>query len=210
MIVDVVIDAPLRRTMERRINAALTGYHVQVGAVDLHLFELSIDLKKITVLQNEHPDPPVAWIPSLHASVQWKALLSTHLVGDVVFEQPSIHIDLPQLAEESRDDVPLHQRGWQDALQAIYPLKINALEVYDATVVYQDEADYRPLRLSHVRFHADNIRTWSGRGTTLRCTCRKCLRPWPSRRRRRRDHGPSIRRRRGFASRTWIWSTSIR
>lgn len=158
MIADVVVDRPLRRTLERRINAALTGYRARVGEVDAHLLNFSIDLEKVTILQIAHPDPPVATIPRLHASVQWKALLTGHLVGDVVFEQPVIHADLAQLSSESRDEVPLHRRGWQDALQAIYPLKINALEVYDATVVYQDEGDYRPLRLSHVRFHADNIR----------------------------------------------------
>ena len=166
MIADVLLDKPLRRTMERRMNDALTGYHVSLGAVDVHLFSLSIDLEKITILQNAHPDPPVAAIPKMHASVQWKALLRGHLVGDVVFDQPNIHIDLAQLSEESRDAVPLHRRGWQDALQATYPLKINALEVYDASIVYQDEGEYRPLQLSHVRFHADNIRNVrSNRGT---------------------------------------------
>src|SRR4029450_13380843 len=153
-----VVDRPLRRTLERRINAALTGYRARVGEVDAHLLNFSIDLEKVTILQIAHPDPPVATIPRLHASVQWKALLTGHLGGEVVFGQPVVHADLAQLSSESRDEVPLHRRGWQDALQAIYPLKINALEVYDATVVYQDEGDYGPLRLSHVRFHADNIR----------------------------------------------------
>lgn len=166
MIADVLLDGPLRRILERRMNAALTGYTARIGAVDVHLLALSIDLEKITIVQNAHPDPPVAAIPSLHASVQWREVLSAHLVGDVVFEQPAVHVDLAQLSEESRDSMPLHRRGWQDALQAVYPLKINALDVNDAIVVYQDEGDTRPLRLSHVRFHADNIRNIkSDRGT---------------------------------------------
>jgi hypothetical protein len=49
------------------------------------------------------------------------------------------------------------ERGWQEAVQEIYPLEINAVEVRDGDVTYV-ERGFRPLHLSDVRLHAGNIR----------------------------------------------------
>jgi uncharacterized protein DUF748 len=158
VVLDVTLDAPLRRHMERAINESLDGYHVRVRQADFHVLGFSIDLKNSSIYQNAHPDPPVAFIPKFRASVQWRALLSRRLVANIRFERPTIHINLNQLYEEARDPVPIRQRGWQDALEAIYPLKINDFEVREGTLVYQDVGNSPPLRVSRVYFHAGNIR----------------------------------------------------
>jgi len=155
---DVTLDAPIRRHMERAINESLYGYHVRVRHANFHVLGFSLDLENSSIYQNAHPDPPVAYIPKLRASVQWKALLSGRLVADFRFERPTIHINLNQLYEEARDPIPIRQRGWQDALQAIYPLKINDFEVREGTLIYQDVGGYPPLRITRVHFHAGNIR----------------------------------------------------
>jgi hypothetical protein len=79
-------------------------------------------------------------------------------VSDVLVEHPKVHINLQQLREEAADDVPLQQRGWQEALRAVSPLKINFLRVVDAEVTYVDEAPFEPLHLYQVNLRADNIR----------------------------------------------------
>ncbi len=78
------IDEPLRRYTEARMNAALKGYTVRVGALDFHPIGFSLDLRDTTVVQNEYPDPPVAQIPLLSASVHWRALLGGRVVGDIL------------------------------------------------------------------------------------------------------------------------------
>src|SRR5262249_44098422 len=70
-----LVDEPLRRHMEADLNNRLKGYSVRIGRLDFHPFGFSLDLENSTIYQNEHPNPPIATIANLTASVHWKALL---------------------------------------------------------------------------------------------------------------------------------------
>ncbi|WP_224958949.1 AsmA family protein [Geomonas subterranea] len=152
------IDEPLRRTTERRMNQSLKGYKVRLPKLHFSLIGLSITLKGLTISQEAHPQPPVAEFPYLRASVQWREILSAKLVGDMRVEGPKIHVNLQQLKSEAASKVPMKQKGWQQAFEAIYPLKINLLKITDGSLTYIDEDPKRPLRLSHLSLSADNIR----------------------------------------------------
>ncbi len=152
------VDEPLRRTIERGMNESLKGYTVSLPRVRFQPIGLSITLYGLTIRQDAHPEPAVARIPRLHASVQWQELLTGHLVADFLFEKPELHLNLPQLEAEIRNTTPVKERGWQQAFEAIYPLKINLLRIRDATITYVDEDPEHPLRLSHFDLHANNIR----------------------------------------------------
>ncbi len=156
--VSFYLDTILRTSIERNINAALKGYTVHIGAVSFHPIGFSLDLLDASAVQNEHPNPPVLQIPRLHASVHWRALLHRRLVADFLVDRPQIYLNLKQAKTEIQDPTPVGQRGWQEALEAIYPLKVNEFEVRDAAVTYVDEGPFRPLRLSHVNYRAENIR----------------------------------------------------
>ena len=65
---------------------------------------------------------------------------------------------LDQTEQEAEDSVHLANRGWQDAVQAVYPLKVNTLRVIDGDVSYYDVGNVPPLELEHVYFRASNIR----------------------------------------------------
>jgi Domain of Unknown Function (DUF748) len=158
IVVSFFLDEPLRRSIERQMNARLQGYTVHIGALDLHPLRFSVDLQDVAIAQEAHPDPPIIRIPKLHASVQWRALLRARVVADVQVERPAIHLNLPQLAQETRDDVPLRERGWQEALQAVTPLQVNEVRVVDGEVTYIDNDPARPLHLSHLNVRAENIR----------------------------------------------------
>src|SRR5437870_5481499 len=95
-----LIDEPLRRKVERDMNARLKGYTVRLLKLDFHPIGLSLDLKELWIYQTAHPDPPIAYIPTLHASVHWKALLSGRLVGDFQINDPKVRIDLRQFVQE--------------------------------------------------------------------------------------------------------------
>ena len=158
VIASFFVDEPMRRAMERGMNRRLTGYSVTLPKLHFQLFGLSVTLHDLTVRQNANPEPPVAFIPRLHASVQWQELLSGHIVSDFFFDGPKIHVNLPQLRKEASDQTPLKDRGWQRAAEAIYPFKINLLRVHDGDVVYIDEDPKRPLHIAHLQLRASNIR----------------------------------------------------
>ena len=48
-------------------------------------------------------------------------------------------MNLQQLRAEAADPTPVKDHGWQEAFEAIYPLKINELRVTGGRVTYIDE-----------------------------------------------------------------------
>lgn len=170
ILLDVALDKPLGTWAVKRINNALVGYHATVGRVNLQLLALAMVLEDAKVYQDAHPDPPVLDIPRLRMSVYWRDLLHGRLVADATFDRPTIHANLVQLQEENNDPVSFGQHGWQESLEAIYPLKINELVVRDAKLIYQDASGYRPLHASEVQLTADNIRNVRSRDLTYPST----------------------------------------
>lgn len=151
-------DEYLRRTLETKVNQRLHGYTVTLQHAHLNPFGLALTLGGAVIRQQAHPNPPVAEIQQVTASVQWREILRFKLVANVVIDRPRIHINLPQLREEDRDEVEMEDRGWQDAFQSIYPLKFNQVQIVDGGLVYVDEDPERPLQLSQVNLIAENIR----------------------------------------------------
>jgi len=158
IVVAYLLDEPLRRKIERDLNHRLKGYTVRIGRLDFHPVGLSLDLKESTIYQSAHPDPPIAHIPNLSASVHWKALLRGRFVADFELDNPAVRFDLTQFSQEARDETAIKDKGWQDAVQAIYPLKINRLVIRNADITYIDKGPFRPLRITKLNFLAENIR----------------------------------------------------
>jgi hypothetical protein len=152
------VDEPIRRSMERHINQSLKGYEARIGGLHFQLIGLSVTLRDVTVRQQQHPDPPVMKIPRLHASVHWREILSGKVVADFVLDGPELYVNLPQLEAEAKDPTPMKEKGWQQALEQIYPLKINRWRINDAKVTYIDEDPNRPLTLTRLNMVATNIR----------------------------------------------------
>lgn len=151
-------EEPLRRHMELRLNERLQGYTARVGGLDLRPLAFGIELLDVVVSQDANPDPPVASIRRLAATLQWRALLRLRLVADVRLEAPTVHVDRRQVVAEARDEVPVEERGWQDALQAVHPFRINEFRIVDGNLTYIDEGPFPPLRLSRVNGAARDIR----------------------------------------------------
>jgi Domain of Unknown Function (DUF748) len=156
LLVDEPLNERLRRYLEQRVNAALQGYSVSIGKVSLIGF--AVDLQQITVVQNARPRPPVAYVPRWTTSVDWRALLSLAVVADTTFDRPEVFLTQDQAVEEAKDPVPVSDRGWQDAVTAVYPLKLNTLRVTGGDVTYLQGGEAPPIRLQRVTFRATNIR----------------------------------------------------
>ena len=153
-----LVDEPVRRRVEAGVNGALDGYSARIGRLRLSPLGLGVSLYDVVVVQDAHPDPPVASLPELHASVQWGALIRGKLVADFELDEPKLHVDLRHAQKEASDKENITERGWQQAAFEIYPLKINELEVNDGSVTYIEPGPKEPVRLTHVFFTAENIR----------------------------------------------------
>jgi len=158
-----LLDEPLRRYTESKMNHALKGYTARIGQLDFHPFGFALDLHEVVVTQDEHPDPAVMRIERLSASVHWRALLSGKLVGDVELIRPTVYLNLPQARKEIADPTPVKERGWQDALQAIYPLKINHFEIRGGDLTYVDQGPFKPLHVRDLELIATRIRNRPGK-----------------------------------------------
>jgi Domain of Unknown Function (DUF748) len=152
------VDEPLRRAVERNMNERLQGYSVSIERLSFHPLGFSLTLSGVTFVQNEHPDPPVLHLPRLDASVQWKALLMGGVVANFRVDNPRLYVNRAQLQKEAEDATPVEKRGWQEAVQAIYPLQINEFKIVDGDVTYVDTGPFRPLHLSRLNVVAYNIR----------------------------------------------------
>ena len=154
----LIPNEPMRRTIERRMNASLQGYEARIGRARLQPFGLSLTLENLQIRQKAHPEPAILVVPRLHASVHWREILFLKVVADFAIDRPVAYVNLPQLREELEDDVPVKSKGWQQAVEAIYPLKINLLRIQDGSLTYVDQDPKRPLELTHLNARANNIR----------------------------------------------------
>jgi hypothetical protein len=80
------------------------------------------------------------------------------VVADLLVERPALHLNLTQVVHEARDEVPVQERGWQEAVQAVSPLTINEIRIVDGEVTYVDRDWSRPMRLRQLNVRAGNIR----------------------------------------------------
>ncbi len=161
-----LVDEPLRERVEAGMNAALKGYTVHIRKLRFHPVGCSVDLIDWVIVQDANPEPPVANIRKLHASVHWGALLHGALVADFRFDRPSLYLDLRKARTEAQDPRPVKERGWQEAALAVYPLDINLLRIVDGDVTYVEAGPLAPLRVSGLQFRANNIRNVRSRAGT--------------------------------------------
>src|SRR5260221_14245152 len=152
------LDDIVRTRTQASMNQKLKGYHVALAHAHLQLVGGILTLNRLKVVQEAHPRPPVADIAKMRFTIQVKELFSRRVVADVLLSRPKIHIDQTQFVEEKKSKVPLKQKGWQDALEAAYPIKINRFTIYDGDVVYIQDQVNPPLHLANLNFTADNIR----------------------------------------------------
>lgn len=149
---------PVRRSIERRMNKNLRGYEVRIGKACLQPLGLALTFENLVIRQSAHPEPAVLEVPRLRARLQFRELMFFRLVADVLVDRPRGYVNLEQLRTEAADSVPVREKGWQQAVEAIYPLKINHFRLRDGELTYIDDDPRRPLKLTHLELRASNIR----------------------------------------------------
>jgi len=157
-IISYFLDPIVRDRVENTMNQKLVGYHTRLSHAHVQLLNGSLILTGLVVTQNAHPNPPVADLPEMAFHIQWRELITGHVVADVLLTHPQVHVNLIQLRAQASGKVSLKNEGWQNAIQSIYPFKINRFRVRDGAVTYIDTDPNRPLHLNDIALRADNIR----------------------------------------------------
>ena len=152
-----VLNRELPAFIERQLNEQVKGYRFTVAEAALSP-TLALEIRQMTMVQTEHPDPPVAEIPRWRLSIQWDQIFSGVLVSDYLISRPTLHITLPQAKKELQEEVPIHEKGWREAVYSFYPIKINEFKIEDADVTYVDQDPSSPLYVTHLNLLAGNIR----------------------------------------------------
>jgi hypothetical protein len=158
-ILSFFLDGIIRPRIERAMNEKLKGYHTSLPHAHLQILGGRLTLSGLRIIQEKDPVPPVAHIDSMRFTIQWRELLTGHVVADVLLDRPKVHVDTRQFQAEKISKVPVRQEGWQDALENIYPFKINRFRISNGDLVYIDANDPKhPLHIQQLNFTADNIR----------------------------------------------------
>jgi hypothetical protein len=152
------LDGIVRARIEARMNSSLKGYRVTLAHAHLQLLGLRMTLRRLEVVQEAHPNPPVAEFPLVRFQIYWRELLWAHVVANVGFLNPGVHIDRTQFDAQRHSKTPLRDRGWQQALQDAYPFKINRLAIMNGNVTYVNSPNGKPLTIRSLDFVSDNIR----------------------------------------------------
>ena len=145
------------------MNQHLHGYTLRLGHAHAGLLDLRLTLDDLVMRQQANPEPPILVIPRLRLKAEWRYLLTGRMVGEVLFERPQIHYDWPQVSREELTDLTPGRRGWQKALESVYPLKLNRFEVRDgALAAWQVYCDNKPVYEIMARNRVDDeyIANW--------------------------------------------------
>jgi Domain of Unknown Function (DUF748) len=152
------VDRPLTRYMERSINQRLKGYTASVQRAHFNPFSFSVTLREAVLIQDAHPDPAIARFPHVWADLEWSSLLHGRLVAKFEFTDPVLYLDRNHVEQEAKDPTPVAEHGWREALEAIYPFKMNLFRISNGTVTYVERGGTRPLELKGLAIEVHNIR----------------------------------------------------
>jgi hypothetical protein len=157
-ILSFLLDPIVRTRVERGMNEKLVGYTTHLGRAHLQLLSGTLTLGNLRVAQNLHPTPPVVEVPLMQISIKWRDLLLGRFVAKLTMHRPRFDVNLPQLHAQQTSEVPLKNAGWQQAIENIYPFKIDKFEILDGQASYTDADPTDPLQVEHLNFAADDIR----------------------------------------------------
>jgi hypothetical protein len=111
-------------------------YDGRIADVDLHLWEGAYSIQGIEVVKTEG-DIPVPFFSSRRVtfSVEWKALFSGALVGEIDFYEPVMNFVQGPNRKTRQVGV---DKPWLHVIKELFPLRINRFAVHNGTIHYRD------------------------------------------------------------------------
>ncbi|MBP9924565.1 MAG: DUF748 domain-containing protein [Cyclobacteriaceae bacterium] len=123
-----------------KVLANIPGYSGSITGVDIWLVRGAYVIHDLKIFKVDGSEKvPFVDIPSTDLSVEWKALIHGSVVGEVIFENPSLNFIGGNKDSEGKEN---NQTGadvdWTVPLKELIPLQINRLEVTNASVFFYD------------------------------------------------------------------------
>ncbi|MGB6034678.1 MAG: DUF748 domain-containing protein [Cryomorphaceae bacterium] len=145
----------------RSIND-IEGYSGSVGNVDLQIYRGGFKVEELKIFEaaSEKPEIPLVNLGLLDFSIQWKALLKGHFVGEVYLD--TLLVNFTKRKEDTKSDQDsLDNRIKLIAeLQKLNPIQINILEISNSEIFYIDPTTEPEVNvaLKEINLRAENLR----------------------------------------------------
>ena len=134
IIIRLMLPAIVKSYVNGKLNK-LPGYTGHVDDIDIHLIRGAYAIDGLVLRKKTDPPKyPFLQIRHIDLSLEWKAIFKGRLVGEVIMDEPAIHI-LAETADISREPSRAH---WTETLKAVMPITINRLQFNQGKIAYLD------------------------------------------------------------------------
>ncbi|ANB19530.1 DUF748 domain-containing protein [Dokdonella koreensis] len=146
---------PVLKSVVNSRLATMGTYHGHVADLDLSLWRGAYRLQGLRIAKDGVP-VPLLDAPDVDILVSWRALLKGAVVAEVAFQAPTVHFVDGRTPAESQTGAGVN---WRDRLDALVPIRIDAIRIHDGTVVFHNFVSDPPvdLRATAVEATIDNL-----------------------------------------------------
>jgi hypothetical protein len=143
-VIRLMLPSIVKSYLNRKLNE-LPGYTGHVSDVDIHLIKGAYAIDGLVLRKKTDPAKyPFLQIKQTDLSLEWNAIFKGRLVGEVVLNDPAIHI-LAATADISKEPAKEH---WTRTLKALMPITINHLQINNGSIAYLDFAAKPDINLN--------------------------------------------------------------
>jgi hypothetical protein len=125
-----------------KVLADIDGYEGSISDVDIHLIRGAYSIQDLKLFKvNGHNKVPFIDIPATDLSVEWAALFTGSVVGEVIFEKPQLNFiggDGDETKEPGNDTQTGENVDWTKPIKKLMPLQINRMEINNGSVFFYD------------------------------------------------------------------------
>jgi hypothetical protein len=146
----------LKHYVNERLDE-IHGYYGHVDDIDVHLIRGAYVIKNAELLKsNGKVRTPFVSAERVDISVEWHALFDGAFVGEMAFRHAHLNFVEGPSSAESQKGV---DHSWMPAVDKLFPLRINKVEVSDGEIHYQDTNHNPPvdIYITHLEAVATNI-----------------------------------------------------
>ena len=152
----IALPPVLKRYVNQHL-AEIHGYYGHVDDIDVHLIRGAYVIKNVELLKsNGKVRTPFVAAERVDLSVEWHALFDGSFVGEMAFEHARLNFVKGPTRAESQKSI---DHSWMPAVDKLFPLRINKVEISDGEIHYQDTNHKPPIDIyiSHLEAVATNL-----------------------------------------------------
>lgn len=148
---------PLLKDYVNRRLGEIHGYYGHVDDIDVHLFRGAYVIKHLKLMKdNGKVKTPFLAADRVDLSVEWHALFDGAFVGEMEFEHAQLNFVKGPTKAQSQESI---DHSWMPAVDKLFPLKFNKVEITDGAIHYRDTNHDPPvdIYIDRVKAVATNL-----------------------------------------------------